>query len=889
MSRPNESQRSEKPIAENTCSNLLAQLKRMAGNRSIAARRAERRRRRRSEMAFEMLESRQLLASTVDAPLPADHVGIQKFHIDAGGVLHGRLFQDDNGDGHRNGGEPWLSNWAVFGDRNGDQLLDKTEQRTITDRNGYFSLGGVDALTNVTPLINSSAGSLGNVTPEALVNTNTRYAQMFSDVAVYDSGSVVVWSSWRGDGDGWGVFGQRFDAAGQKVGGEFQVNTQTNSFQMKPSVTAFDDGHFFVVWQSLHQDPNHRWSGWGIYGQRFGADGRRLGGEVRLNQTTYGNQYQPVIQKLANRNLAVAWQGFGKISDGKWGHGIIARTFNGNLQPLSDEARISHTNFGNDQQFDLAPTPDGGFVVAFQGSAKPDYNGIYVRRLTNRLRANGPAMWLVNQFRRDARQWQPAVDVNSQGKIVVTWTSDTGDGSGKAVYAQLMNPDFSLPYGPTLVAEKWGGTQWRSDVKWVGDETFVVSWQGKGGNDANGVFGRAFNHHGVPLGSELRLSDSRSGQQVYGSIDVGNDRLVAAWHGRGYGDYLGIYSRVINIDRMNRGSGSISGRVFDDRNGNGMQDGGLIRGTEPDVVFIVDVSGSTSGQFQGGSVGDRNNDGLSNTILDGEIAGFEALIDELIRQGLGDIADVSVVTFSSGANTLVDGLKPNTDADNNGVSDIKDALRQTRDTGTTNFPAALNQALNVLMAMGTSPENGNVIFISDGMNNGGSFTDEVTAIRAAANNVRAFGVGTGASLPELQDIDPMAQIFTTTDELLNAFGSLGIGTGGTGTGGGGMMNGAEPGLPNVLVYLDRNNNGRLDAGEVSTRTMADDPATAANEAGQYIFTDLPAGDYVVRVVTGADQRVSTPLDEFFAEMLDEDEMVTGLDFGIAPNGTAAVA
>ena len=48
------------------------------------------------------------------------------------------------------------------------------------------------------------------------------------------------------------------------------------------------------------------------------------------------------------------------------------------------------------------------------------------------------------------------------------------------------------------------------------------------------------------------------------------------------------------------------------------------------VAFVIDLSGSTASQFQGNvDVGDRNGDGSSNTVLDAEIAGFEALLDGL--------------------------------------------------------------------------------------------------------------------------------------------------------------------------------------------------------------------------------------------------------------------
>ncbi len=211
--------------------------------------------------------------------------------------------------------------------------------------------------------------------------------------------------------------------------------------------------------------------------------------------------------------------------------------------------------------------------------------------------------------------------------------------------------------------------------------------------------------------------------------------------------------------------------------------GGVIVGN--DAVFVIDVSGSTFGAFAGTPVGDLNGDGSADTILDAEIAGFIALNQELIDRGLGDISNVSVVAFSSGANQLdMDPMAasvqlsttPNADTDGNGTLDVEDVLRSLTSGGGTDFEVALQAAIDTINAVGTAPGNGNVIFLSDGYG-GGGFADEADAIRAMGHNLRAFGVGTGSSLVDLQIIDPSAVQFTTTDELLDAFGGAGGGGG----------------------------------------------------------------------------------------------------------------
>ena len=78
--------------------------------------------------------------------------------------------------------------------------------------------------------------------------------QDHSDVAIDANGDfTVVWESYGQDGSRWGIFGQRFDHTGAKVGGEFQVNTYTNAQQVDPKIAMDPAGDFVVTWSSFGQ------------------------------------------------------------------------------------------------------------------------------------------------------------------------------------------------------------------------------------------------------------------------------------------------------------------------------------------------------------------------------------------------------------------------------------------------------------------------------------------------------------------------------------------------------------------------------------------------------------------------------------------------------------
>lgn len=79
-----------------------------------------------------------------------------------------------------------------------------------------------------------------------------------------------------------GIYGQRFTSTGTAHGAEFRVNTSTSNSQARPDVDLDGSGNFVVTWQSYLQDGD----GYGIYGQRFsGADCATLSTTAPANQT----------------------------------------------------------------------------------------------------------------------------------------------------------------------------------------------------------------------------------------------------------------------------------------------------------------------------------------------------------------------------------------------------------------------------------------------------------------------------------------------------------------------------------------------------------------------------------------------------------------------------
>jgi hypothetical protein len=267
---------------------------------------------------------------------------------------------------------------------------------------------------------------------EFQVNTYTTNYQSSPSVAMDPAGHfVVAWVSNGQDGDAYGVYAQRFDAAGAAQGAEFMVNTTTAGYQVAPDVAMNAVGDFVVTWNSDGQDGD----AYGVYAQRFNAAGVAQGSEFQVNTTTEGNQVSPAIAMNAAGDFAVSWWTY-ETEEQR----VYARRYDASGASQGGEFQVNTTSGGSKQLPDVAMSADGDFVVVWQSAPQDGSQDAVVGQ---RYSAAGVAYgeeFLVNTYKTDNQGYASlAMDVN--GGFVVAWMSRYQDGSQEGIYAQRYAAD----------------------------------------------------------------------------------------------------------------------------------------------------------------------------------------------------------------------------------------------------------------------------------------------------------------------------------------------------------------------------------------------------------------------------------------------------------------
>lgn len=271
------------------------------------------------------------------------------------------------------------------------------------------------------------------------VNTYTTNLQRNPAIATTSGGAfVVVWQSDQ-DGSNDGIFAQRYTNAGVASGTEFRVNTYTTGFQTNPAVAADDAGNFVVAWQSSEQDG----SSYGVFGQLFDSAGTRSGGEFQANTYTPFDQSGPEVGMDATGGFLIAW---GSTSQDGAERGVFAQEFDASGARAGTEFRVNTVTAGDQDLPGVSAIGEGAFAVAWDSGASGVFAQRYAQATPTAAPSPTPTSTRVGGCPGDCdgskivavNELVRCVNISLEAADIGTCLACDSDGSGRVTIDELI-------------------------------------------------------------------------------------------------------------------------------------------------------------------------------------------------------------------------------------------------------------------------------------------------------------------------------------------------------------------------------------------------------------------------------------------------------------------
>ena len=401
--------------------------------------------------------------------------------------------------------------------------------------------------------------------------------------------NTVAWTSKNQDGDGKGVFAQRFDDAGAASGSEFQVNTATSGDQDRPSVATLSRGGFVVAWESKDQDGDKE----GIFAQRFDADGSSAGSEIQVNTTTADDQKEPAVAELGGVGFVVTWESKNQDGDGK---GIFAQVFDVDGVKVGSEIQVNTTTSKDQDKPAVAELSEGGFVITWESKDQDgDGEGIFAQRVDSEGAKLGGEIQ-VNTTTSDDQK-EPSVTALSGGGFVLTRESKNQDGDGKGVFTQVYDKDGDTVGSETQVNTTIASDQDKPSIVALADGGFAVAWQSKDQDgDGKGIFVQRFDATATKVESETQVNTTTADDQDRPSIAaLADGGFVVSWESKNQdGDGKGVFSQRFDSSGAKVGSETQANTTTaDNQERPALAVGGATTLTNESLSLLIDLDGNT--------------------------------------------------------------------------------------------------------------------------------------------------------------------------------------------------------------------------------------------------------------------------------------------------------
>lgn len=357
-----------------------------------------------------------------------------------------------------------------------------------------------------------------------------------SDVAVGENGVFVV--TWVESHESFGgdtiydVMAQVFGPAGAALSTVTKINFRPLGITPQPKVAISTSGYAVIAWQSDASpvDPDV-----GVFARTIdlrdhvSGDPLNLPGfEFLVNTPRTGDQTKPDIAMDRDGTFAIAWQSEGQDGDAS---GVFYRSFD-LLGRQSAEFQVNTSSSGSQSNPAIAMRKAGEFAIVWDGAGDTgDNTGIYGQRFHRSGLKNG-AEFPVNTVT-DGMQTSPAIAINSDNTIAVTWASEDESTGSSSIYARTFPATVANVPTETLVSDDSPDVQGASNldpsISLANSGNYFVSWVSNDSDDAD-IWGRRVINGSIDASLPYRVNTTLIGGQYDHSHSLTPDGFgVVAW------------------------------------------------------------------------------------------------------------------------------------------------------------------------------------------------------------------------------------------------------------------------------------------------------------------------------------------------------------------------
>jgi hypothetical protein len=284
----------------------------------------------------------------------------------------------------------------------------------------------------------------------------------------------------------------------------------------------------------------------GVFAQRFDSAGAPLGGQFQANAYTKGSQGDPAVCCDAAGGFVVLWEDFEQDGDD---FGIFGRRFDGNGAAQGAEFQVNTNTEDGQGQPAVNCDSAGDFVGTWTsgGDQDGDDQGVFARRFDSGGTAQGPE-FQVNSHTPSSQTFSELC-CDEAGNFVVTWLSYGGqDGEMSGVFAQRFSSAGQKRGAEFQVNSHTVGGQFYPAINCDDRGGFVVAWGSKpADSDGYGVLAQRFASAGTRAGTEFLVNSYTTGIQLVPSVCCdGQGNFAVAWQDEGDrdGDRPGIFAQA---------------------------------------------------------------------------------------------------------------------------------------------------------------------------------------------------------------------------------------------------------------------------------------------------------------------------------------------------------